>query len=807
MNPAAGSSLLGAARRFAVSWTAVVALVPAGEAATVRLDGIDLGGVIQEWGGPRAGRSVEGNPLSIGGRTFAHGVGTHARGDWFLDLGGKASRFRAWVGVDDESCGSGSVTFDLYGDGELLWGSGVMVRGDAAKRVDVPLEGVRRLRLNVGDGMNGIGCDHADWAEAAVETSDPAAVRTVEERAGAVYLDELDLSGMAQDYLKPAARLSVEGNPLSIGGGKFDRGIGTHAGSEWWLDLSGKAKRFTAWAGIDDGAEGRGSAVFRVFADRKPAYHSGVMRGGQPAARVEVGLEGVKRICLMVSDAGDGSDFDHADWAEAAVEYAGEGRPAPAKHRDEPPPPIVHPQAAAPRINGPRVIGATPGRPFLFRIPATGAGELEFAAEGMPAGLVLDPRTGVITGSLKRAGTFKVRLEAASESGRAARTLTIIGGEGKLALTPPMGWNSWNVWGCSVDQEKVMLAAKWLVKSGLAAHGYAYVNIDDCWEGERGPDGEIRTNEKFPDLRRVADYCHSLGLKVGIYSSPGPKTCAGYEGSWEHEKQDARTYAKWGIDYLKYDWCSYGNVATGEGREMHVKPYRAMREALDGCGRDIVFSLCQYGMGEVWEWGKSAGGNLWRTAGDISDDWRSLAGIAFRQPELSKWAGPGHWNDPDLLAVGELGWGPDLRPTRLTGNEQILHVTAWALLAAPVLVSCDLSALDEFTLALLANDEVIEVNQDPLGRPVTRTVSDAEMTEVWARRLFDGTLAVGLFNRGFERADVTARWADLGMSGAQPVRDLWAKRDLGKRRDGCTLSVPAHGAALVKIGRPDREEF
>lgn len=459
--------------------------------------------------------------------------------------------------------------------------------------------------------------------------------------------------------------------------------------------------------------------------------------------------------------------------------------------------PVAPAAPVKPDINGPRVVGATPGRPFVFLIPATGEGPLTFAAKSLPAGLTLDSKTGIISGTLEKAGTTAVELRVRGPKGNARRKLTIIGGDHKLALTPPMGWNSWNVWGTAVDAEKVRQAADGLVKSGLAAHGYQYINIDDTWEGKRDASGEITANQKFGDMKALADAIHSKGLKLGIYSSPGPETCAGFAGSFGHEEQDARTYARWGIDYLKYDWCSCKSKDLKE-------PYQVMRAALDKVDRDITFSLCQYGMGNVWEWGPEVGGNLWRTTGDITDRWESMAGIGFGQNGREKYAGPGHWNDTDMLVVGKLGWGKNLHASRLMPMEQVTHITLWSLLAAPLLIGCDLSQLDSFTIDLLTNDEVIDVDQDPLGQAASRRAQNGS-TEVWARPLWDGTLAVGLFNRGEQAAMVTASLSDLGLKEFQPVRDLWQRRDLGDISGSFVTRVPAHGAVLVKIGKPRRE--
>ena len=367
--------------------------------------------------------------------------------------------------------------------------------------------------------------------------------------------------------------------------------------------------------------------------------------------------------------------------------------PLPAIARDHSPQPAIH---------GPRITGSTPGCPFLFLIPATGAKPLTFSARNLPEGLTLDAATGIISGTLKQDGTTVVDLSVKNALGESHRKLTIVGGKHKLALTPPLGWNSWNCWAGAVSDEKVRAAADAMVASGLAAHGFQYVNIDDCWEGKRDANGEIQGNEKFPDMKALADYVHGKGLRFGIYSSPGPETCAGFEASWQHEQQDANTYAKWGVDYLKYDWCSYGRVAPpNPDLAAMQKPYRVMREALDHCGRDIVFSLCQYGMGDVWKWGAEVGGNCWRTTGDIRDEWGSMSGIGFAQTGHERFAGPGHWNDTDMLVVGKVGWGPVQHQTKLKPDEQLTHITLWCLQAAPLLIGCNMAALDEFTIALL----------------------------------------------------------------------------------------------------------
>jgi len=354
----------------------------------------------------------------------------------------------------------------------------------------------------------------------------------------------------------------------------------------------------------------------------------------------------------------------------------------------------------------------------------------------------------------------------------------------EIAPTPPMGWNSWNHFACEVNDKVVRGAADMLVSSGMKAAGYVYVNIDDCWQGQRDEQGVIHPNSKFPDMKALSDYVHSKGLKLGIYSSPGPKTCAGFEGSFGHEGQDAQTYAQWGIDYLKYDYCSFkGDVPE------QIAAYKKMHDALEKSGRAVVFSLCQYGMDRSWSWAPSVGGNLWRTTGDISDDYGSMAYIGFGQNGLERFAGPGHWNDPDMLEVGN---------GKMSHDEYLTHMSLWCLLAAPLLAGNDLSKMTPDTLAILTNPEVVAVNQDAMGVQGHRVWQEGPL-EVWAKRLADGSKAVGLFNRGESMMAVTAKFQDLGVGDTATVRDLWARKDLGTFKEGFTAQVPPHGVVLVKV--------
>jgi alpha-galactosidase len=473
-------------------------------------------------------------------------------------------------------------------------------------------------------------------------------------------------------------------------------------------------------------------------------------------------------------------------------------------------PVVLTPKSSpSPRINGPKVFGVRPGNPFLFTIAATGNRPMEFSAEGLPRGVNLDRNTGQMTGVVKEKGIYAVTLKAQNSLGLTTKQLRIVVG-GQIALTPALGWNSWNCFANAVDDAKVRSAADAMVKSGLVNHGWSYINIDDCWEikpqtddpmlkGElRNEKGMINTNKKFPDMKALSDYIHSKGLKMGIYSSPGPTTCAGFTASYQYEEKDAQQYAAWGIDYLKFDWCSYGRIAKDHSLPELKKPYSVMRAALDKVNRDIVYSLCQYGMGEVWKWGGEVGGNSWRTTDDITDTWESMTDIGFSQAGHEVYAKPGNWNDPDMLVVGKVGCGPQLHPTKLSPNEQYTHISLWCLLSSPLLIGCDMTQMDDFTLNLLTNDEVLDVSQDPMGKQAGRVFKDGDL-EVWAKDLEDGSKAVGLFNRGKWKSEIKARWSDLGISGNQLVRDLWRQKDLGTFSDEFKVSVPRHGVVLVRI--------
>ncbi len=500
-----------------------------------------------------------------------------------------------------------------------------------------------------------------------------------------------------------------------------------------------------------------------------------------------------------------------------------------------PAPILTPPPPATPRVNGPGVFGVRPGAPFLYTIPATGQRPMTFGADALPVGLALDAGTGRITGTLSKSGDYTVTLRAKNALGAAQKTFRIVVGD-RIALTPPMGWSSWNCWGDAVSQELVLSSARAMASKGLREHGWTYINIDDGWQGPRGGEfNAIQPNPKFPAMKVLADEIHALCLKFGIYSSPWTGTYAGYVGgssanadgtypwvvagdvdenyhlnknpkapaakptwvnwnfgAYSFAAHDARQWAAWGVDYLKYDW--FPNDVP------HVQE---MTEALRATGRDIVYSLSNTGLYDnASDYQRLS--NLWRTTGDIVDTWDSVSRNGFSQDRWAAHTGPGHWSDPDMLVLGHVGWGPNLHATRLTPDEQHSHMSLWCLLSAPLLLGCDLAQIDDFTLGLLTNDEVLAINQDSLGRQATQFCAfDGKV--IYAKTLEDGSVAVGLFNRGEKETSIALKWGPWGnvptahVGTTFRIRDLWRQQDLGEFKDRFETKVAPHGVVLIRL--------
>ena len=637
-----------------------------------------------------------------------------------------------------------------------------------------------------------------------------------------VWLSSLNLGKMTSGWGKPLKDKSVQNKPLRIGGRTFDHGVGTHAPSVMYIDLRGGCRLFSAYVGVDDEVEGKtGSVCFRVYGDGRLLFNSGVLKAGAPAKKVEVDLTGCKTMKLSVDAGGNSQAYDHADWAEAAFVVARRNPvavDAPVIKEEKV---ILTPKPGSkPQINGPKVYGCRPGRPFVYRIPCTGKRPMTFSAQNLPETLTLDAAAGIIAGTAPRqAGEYLITLKAANRQGSAERPFKIIVGD-TLALTPPMGWNSWYIHYGRVTDGHMRRAADAMIESGMADLGYEYVNIDDCWMVKpdsndpmiggqpRDAAGAIRSNGHFPDMKALADYIHAKGLKAGLYTSPGPLTCQKYEGTYQHEELDAHQFAEWDFDFLKYDWCSYGKVAKGEEADRFQNPYRKMGAILPQLDRDIVFNLCQYGMGDVWTWAGEIGGHCWRTTGDLGlargAELPGFYHIGFSNAAHWQYAKPGQWNDPDYILIGWVGEARKQavgRPTSLTPNEQYSYMSMWCLMAAPLIFSGDMEKLDAFTLNVLCNAEVIEVDQDPLGRQAP-IIAKTDEYFIMAKDMEDGSKAVGLFNTADAPMKMAVSWKDLAVEGPHRVRDLWRQKNIGTYKDRFEAKVPRHGVTLVRIFPP-----
>lgn len=495
---------------------------------------------------------------------------------------------------------------------------------------------------------------------------------------------------------------------------------------------------------------------------------------------------------------------------------------------------LTPPVSLKPSINGAKVYGVHPKSDIIFRVPVSGERPLSIQAKGLPAGVTLDPVTGILTGKIAKPGAYKVALKATNKHGAAQSFLTIKVGD-TIVLTPPMGWNSWYALSESVSQEAILKVAKNMEESGLANHGWSYVNIDDCWQGVRGgPMKAMQPNVRFPDMKKMCDEVHQRGFKIGIYSGPWISTYAGFGGGscpnedgsyesvalpldqrsqptqffgswpgldkmkvshigkyWFFDK-DAKQWAEWGFDYIKVDWKP-NDVPTTE---------RIFKD-LAASGRSIALSLSNAAPYENME-GLSKYANVTRTTGDIHDSWGSVSGIGFAQEPWQKYSRPGCWCDPDMLQVGKLGKtnqkNAGFSPTRLTPDEQYSQVSLWSLLSAPLLLSCDLGDLDDFTLGLLTNDDIIAVNQDEAANPAKR-IFDKDGVQIWQKELKNGAVAVGFFNLKNDATTLKASGEILGLKGAYSVRNLWTRTTLGTTTDGVNISLNPHGAAMLLFYR------
>jgi alpha-galactosidase len=667
--------------------------------------------------------------------------------------------------------------------------------------------------------------------------------------ANTVWLSSLDLAKASQGYGAPQADKTVDSKPITLAGQVFDHGFGTHAPGLLAVNVNG-ATKFTASVGVDDEiANDIGSVEFQVLGDgRKILWRSGVRRKGQPPVKADVAIASQKQIVLRVTTGGDAFNYDHADWADAQFTFQGTApKTAPITTTD----PVISMDSAAgaPVIHPPFVLGTKPGAPLVWTIATTGRRPLSYSATGLPKGLSLNAATGTVTGSIAKASDYKVRVRASNAEGRDEQTIRIVAGK-SLALTPPMGWNSYDCFGQSVTEAEVLANADYLAKE-MQPFGWEYVVVDYRWyepdaakQPLNGHEGEaldmdafgrlIPNAARFPSasngagFKALGEKIHAMGLKFGIHIMRGiprnaVKVNLPIEGSKFHAADAANTtdncpwladmygvrgdmpagrayynsifklYASWGVDYIKMDDTS---------RPYHTAEIEAVDEAIQKCGRAIVYSLSPGETPIASAAHVASHANLWRVSDDFWDRWETLDHEFTLAERWKSSVGPGHWPDADMLPLGHLSVAnrsvdPD-RQTRFSRAEQVTLMSLWSLLPSPLMVGGNLPDNDPWTLALLTNPEVLAINQDVGGAAATLATRHDDL-DIWTKPLADGSRAVGIFNRGDFDRDAAITPSDLHLSGEWAIRDLWKRADLGRLGGALTTSIPAHGAAMLRI--------
>ncbi|MBL7817079.1 MAG: NPCBM/NEW2 domain-containing protein [Saprospiraceae bacterium] len=646
------------------------------------------------------------------------------------------------------------------------------------------------------------------------------------QKANTVWLDDLTIQTYSEGIRPVQAKGNYMRDTLQFNGVKYTRGLGAQSPCVLVFLLDKHATRFSALVGADDAGNKDIALSFYVLGDGKVLFKSEKMRIGDTPVPIDIDLKGIKQLGLLVKDSvgGVGNKRTYCNWVNAKLEMIDNYQPEHVKNTDEKYI-LTPPSVSAPKINSAKLFGATPNNPVLYTIAATGERPMVFSVKNLPKGLSIDTQTGIISGKIAQKGTYSTVLKAKNKFGEATKSLKIVIGD-TIALTPPIGWNGWNSWAAQIDREKVIASADAMVKMGLRDHGWTYINIDDAWQGIRTGDlTALQPNEKFPKFKEMVDYIHSLGLKAGLYSTPYIASYAGYVGAssdfekggethdsiaknrrafnriapYRFETNDARQMAIWGVDFLKYDW------------RIDVNSTERMSTALKQSGRDIVFSISNNAPFEkVTDWARLT--NMYRTGPDIKDSWTSLFLTAFSLDKWSPYTGHGHWADPDMMILGNVTIGPEMHPTRLTPDEQYSHVSIFSLLAAPMLIGCPIEQLDAFTLNLLTNDEVIAINQDPLGK-AARLVVEENGVQIWMKPLEDGSYAVGLFNTadygktpeshfrwGTETPKLfTFDFAKIGLKGTFKLRDVWRQKDLGNFKDAFKTDIRHHGVVLLQM--------
>ena len=628
-----------------------------------------------------------------------------------------------------------------------------------------------------------------------------------------VDITRIDISDMKQDFGIPCKNCSVTGNKISIAGKTYSKGLGTHSGSKLTLEINKNAHRFHALVGIDDYIfPDIGSAEFLVLGNGKVLWRSGIMKRGMPAKECNILLDSMQFCELLVFNGDDNIYSDHANWADAYFIMNKNTIPKPYKRIIDSAIILTPSEPLSPRIHSVHSYGAKPNKQILYYIPVGGVKPIDILVSSLPKGLTYNPISQIISGQLSIPGIYPLLITATNQYGNQTKKLDIIIGD-TISYTPILGWSSWYTYWEYITQKEIVSQALALKKTGLADYGFNYIMVDDGWQDTSIQQSKagLKASSRFPDLKGLGDTLHALGYKYGLYSSPGPLTCVQLPGSYGHELQDAELFCSVGADLVKYDWCYYQQIYDSLMKQNNAsiikeskRPFELLSNYLQQCSsRDIFFNICQYGNNDVWKWARSAGGNSWRTTTDIQDNWWSVSNtIGFTQQGLQAYAGFNGWNDMDFLRIGNSLPGIHKRPTQLTPQEQYSHVSLWALLNSPLILSCYVDELDSFSLNLLKNEEVLSINQDKLGKQGDRIFKDI-WQEVWAKKLDSNALAIGMFNRDdIIHQTITVNWEQLQISDPNKrfiIRDLWRGKNIGTFSGSFSAQVPDHGVLLFKM--------
>lgn len=787
----------------------------------------------------RANQSTLGNSIIVKGKTYTSGVGTHAPSKAVIKVN-DATRFVANLGIDDEASSEkanhGVVDYEIKvctpdnHNGSVVK-SGQITRNDAeCVKIDIDLTGADYLVLNLEKGTQAWD-DHADWAGAyfVCETdaqlpemvtegemySDPDKIVELptvgENGAEIIPLSSLEISKAINGWGTIKANRSIDGNDIILNGIIYRSGVGAHATNQIIVKLNGAVTKFSTRIGIDDEVKGKnnpGVVDYHIYlksenGDVKDVAQGTIRSTDTTTPQIDVDCIGWKYLFLEADDAGV-NENDHVDWANAYFEYIEQNSTRPE---------IVSADEISSDLACATILFSQPGVRFMHRLRAANP-EAEISVSGLPEGLVYNEARKLVEGRIDTEGVYHytVTVNLAGEQTNVDITLTV--SKNLHMPVPFMGWLSWNVVQGDISEDVIRTVADAMENKGLLKAGYNYLVIDDLWHAnarESGTNNPLPDPNKFPNgVKAASDYVHSKGLKFGIYSDGGSHTCAGKFGSYDYEQIDANAYAKWGVDLLKYDYCN----APGDLESCKAR-YKAMGDALKASGRDIVFYMCEWGVREPWKWAPETGASTWRCTYDTRDCWVGKAGgIGIVQSiagmkDIWAYSGPNRYNDADMMCVGINGTGKSSNDLCATGpgmtkTEYRTQFSLWCMWASPLTLSFDLRKdITDEDLAIMTNEELIAVNQDPMGLQA-EYIGEVNNVQTYMKDLENGDVAVALVNLGEATTTATVDFSKL--SALKPgtsyyVRDLWKKENMGTKSSSFEVSIESHETKVFRLSQ------